>query len=72
MRVEHVSYQWERLLSLTSSLQSLGREMHYLGKSRSETGTRMTSTGGTKAIAADSHGVPWHMESSVSSRRTAP
>jgi hypothetical protein len=35
MRVEHVSKQWERLLSLTSALQSLGREIHYLGKGRS-------------------------------------
>jgi hypothetical protein len=34
-RVEDVSQKWERLLSLTSSLQSLGREMHYLGKGRS-------------------------------------
>jgi len=35
MRVEDGSLKWERLLSLTSSLQSLGREMHYLGKGRS-------------------------------------
>lgn len=35
MRVEDVSLKWERLLSLTSALQSLGRKMHYLGKGRS-------------------------------------
>jgi hypothetical protein len=35
MRVEHVSKQWERLLSLTSAAESIGREMHYLGKGRS-------------------------------------
>jgi hypothetical protein len=34
-RVEHVSTKWERLLTLTSALQSLGRQMHYLGKGRS-------------------------------------
>ncbi len=34
MRVEDVSLKWERLLSLTSALQSLGRQMHYLGKGR--------------------------------------
>lgn len=34
-RSKHVSEKWENLLRLTSSLQALGREMHYLGKGRS-------------------------------------